>query len=124
MFLNLVLKEFDKLKKKNLLSLFLNLVLAIGFVFIEIYLYKMINEKLMAFKGASLSFLTIFLFVVSIAHILFLTAKVRKTMYSKTDSDILINKPVSPVLNIMSKIVFIYFNKINRFFFIIVFECY
>lgn len=118
MFLNLVLKEFkngalfDKLKKKNFLSLFLNLVLAIGFVFIEIYLYKMINEKLMAFKGASLSFLTIFLFVVSIAHILFLTAKVRKTMYSKTDSDILINKPVSPVLNIMSKIVFIYLRDV------------
>lgn len=118
MFLNLVLKEFkngtliEKLKKGNFLSVILNILISFAFVVLEIYLFRMINEKLNAFNGASKAFLTIFLFIISVGHILFLTAKVRGTLYSKIDNDILINKPVSPSMNILSKIVFIYLRDV------------
>lgn len=118
MFLNLVLKEFrngalvTKLKKKNFLSVILNVLVSIAFVILEVYLFKMLNAKLSAFEGASIAFLNIFLFAISVIIILYQTTIVRKTLYSKEDNDILINKPVSPVMNMLAKIVFVYFRNI------------
>lgn len=118
MFLNLLLKEFKsgaiigKIRKKNFLSAILNIVVSLAFVFLEIYIFKMLNTKLNKFPGASQAFLSLFLFIISIAHSLYLTTTVRKTLYSKDDFDILMSKPVTPLMNVMSKIVFVYLRDV------------
>ncbi len=118
MFLNLLIKEFKngalftKLKKGNFLSIFLTLIVSLAFIILEVYLFRMLNKKLMAFNNASEAFLNIFLFAITIIQILYLTTLVRKTLFSKEDEKILLNKPVNPMLNMLSKIVFIYLRNV------------
>lgn len=118
MLVNLVLKEFKngaffrKFRKRSFLSFGFGLLISAAFVALEILLFRMLNRKLTVFEGASDAFLSIFLFCVSIAHILYLASAVRKTLYSKEDAEIMISKPVSPALNILSKIVFIYLRNV------------
>ena len=118
MFVNLLIKEFKNmmdsksLNKKNVLSVILSCLISISFIVIEVYIYQKINQKLMKIENASNAFLTIFLFGLSIINILYLTSITRKTLYTKLDSQILINKPVPMNLNMLAKIVFIYIKDV------------
>ena len=118
MFLNLLIKEFkngslaDKLKKNNFFNLLLSLILAASFILIEIVLFRLLDRKLSVFPGAGEAFLIIFLFSVSAIHILYLTSVVRKTLFSSIDGAVMITRPVSPTMNILSKIVFVYIRNV------------
>lgn len=118
MFLSLVLKEFKngslarKMKKGNFLGILLNIILVLGFLVLEIYIYSMLNAKLRVFVGASEAFLTLFLFLIGFVNILYLVTKVRATLFDPVDNKIIITKPVSPTINMASKLVFIYLKDV------------
>ena len=120
MFFSLVFKEIktlfskDAFSKDKILNLILNLIVSVFFIAIEISLYTMLNNKLMVYKGASISFLTIFLGIISVVMIIYNTIVFRNNLFNEDDSKILITKPVDPIVNVFSKIIFTYVRNIFR----------
>ena len=123
MIINLILKEFknssffSKIKKRNFISAIISLVITLSFVVLEISVYAMLNNKISKYDGASEALLIIFLFGVSIVHIIYTSLVVNKTLYNKDDNSILINKPIDPSKTTFAKVMFIYLkNVFNNYF--------
>ena len=114
MFLSLVFKEIksifsgDKFSKDKVLNTILSAIVSIFFIVIEISLYTMLNNRLSVYKGASVGFLTIFLFIISIIMTLYTTFVFRKTLFNEDDNKVLITKPIDPTVNVISKVLFTY----------------
>ena len=100
--LNLIAKDIKLLLggKEKGVSLFLRvlfLVLGLGvLVFVESYLYREILTKLSSFPGASLSFTTLFLFIVSLFSILFSLLQAEKLLFDESDRRDMDILPISP----------------------------
>ena len=123
MIINLILKEFknssffSKIKKRNFISAIISLVITLSFVVLEISVYAMLNNKISKYEGASEALLIIFLFGVSIVHIIYTSLVVNKTLYNKDDNSISINKPIDPSKTTFAKVMFIYLkNVFNNYF--------
>lgn len=121
---SLILKEFSltsisqKFKKSNLLNTIIELILYIGFIIVEVYLYNMLNKKLISYNDAPLAFLTIILAIISIILIFTMALQSRKTIFNEEDSMIILTKPIRPIDNIISKIIFIYIRNVFLNYFI------
>ena len=109
--LNLIAKDIKLLLggKEKGVSLFLRvlfLVLGLGvLVFVESYLYREILTKLSSFPGASLSFTTLFLFIVSLFSILFSLLQAEKLLFDESDRRDMDILPISPAKKIFSKLI-------------------
>lgn len=109
--LNLIAKDIKLLLggKEKGVSLFLRvlfLVLGLGvLVFVESYLYREILTKLSSFPGASLSFTTLFLFIVSLFSILFSLLQAEKLLFDESDRRDMDILPISPTKKIFSKLI-------------------
>ena len=120
MFLSLVFKEIksifsgDKFSKDKVLNTILSAIVSIFFIVIEISLYTMLNNRLSVYKGASVGFLTIFLFIISIIMTLYTTFVFRKTLFNEDDNKVLITKPIDPTVNVISKVLFTYLNSLSN----------
>lgn len=115
---SLILKEINttsigsKFKKENLVNSILELMLYVGFIAVEVYLFHMLSGKLTAYNGVPEAFLTIFLALITAVVIVVLTMQARKSIFSSEDASIMLTKPIKPVDNIVSKIVFIYLKNV------------
>lgn len=111
---SLIAKEINitsigsKFKKENLLNTIIELVLYVGFIAIEVYLFHMLSSKLNSYVGVARALLTIFLTIISAVLIVVMTTQARKSIFSVEDANIMLTKPIKPMDNILSKILFIY----------------
>lgn len=121
---SLIKKEFSitsisqKIKKDNIINTIVELILYFGFIVVEVYLYNMLNKKLSNYNDAPLAFLTIFLGLISVILIGTMALQSRKTIFNEEDSMIMLTKPIRPIDNIISKIIFIYIKNVVFNFFI------
>ena len=110
---SLIAKEINitsigsKFKKENLLNTIIELVLYVGFIAIEVYLFHMLSSKLNSYVGVARALLTIFLTIISAVLIVVMTTQARKSIFSVEDANIMLTKPIKPMDNILSKILLI-----------------
>ena len=115
---SLIAKEINitsigsKFKKENILNTIIELVLYVGFIAIEVYLFHMLSQKLNNYNGVAEAFLTIFLTIISAVLIVALTIQARKSIFSTEDASIMLTKPIKPKENILSKILFVYLKNV------------
>ena len=115
---SLILKEIkttsigSKLKKENLLNTVLELVLYVGFIAIEVYLFHMLSAKFQAYNGVAEAFLVIFLTLISAVLTVVLAMQARKSLFSAEDASIMLTKPIKPLDNVISKILFVYIKNV------------
>ncbi len=111
---SLILKEINitsigsKFKKDNLVNTLLGLALYAGFIAVEVFLFNMLITKLDAYDGVSEAILTIFLAIITAIAIVVFALQARKSVFSQEDALIMLTKPIKPLFNIISKVVFVY----------------
>lgn len=112
--LNLLAKDFklifakkDSVKKQVLSSIFSVLVIAI-LIAIETFIFQVLLNKIKNYYQAPISFLTLFLFIISILMIVFCVIQARKLFFNKLDMEQLAIHPVSNTSIILSKLLFLF----------------
>ena len=115
---SLIVKEINitslalKFKKENIFNTILEAILYAGFIAIEVYLFHMLSKKFETYNGVGEAFLVIYLSIISIFLILLLTLQSRKSIFSVTDAEIMLTRPIKPLDNMISKVVFIYLKNV------------
>lgn len=112
--LNLLAKDFKLIfarkedhKKQIFSSLFMLLVIAI-IITIETFIFKVILGKIKNYQNAPITFLTLFLFIISILMMVFSILQARKLFFNKLDMEQLNVHPVSNAQIILSKVIFLF----------------
>ena len=112
--LNLLAKDFklifakkDSVKRQVLSAIFSVLVIAI-LIAIETFIFQVILNKIKNYYQAPISFLTLFLFIISILMIAFCVIQARKLFFNKLDMEQLAIHPVSNTSIITSKLLFLF----------------
>lgn len=122
MLVSLLLKElknnsfFSRIRKGNILSAILELCITLIYITIEIVVFSLLLNKVNKFEGADRAFLIIFLFLMTIINVVYFALKLRKLLYNDADNIILLSKPINPLINTLSKVIYIYLkNILNNF---------
>lgn len=112
--LSLLAKDFklifarkDSISKTILSTIFSVLVIAI-LIAIETFIFQVILTKIKNYYQVPISFLTLFLFIISILMIVFSVIQARKLFFNKLDMEQLAIHPVSNTSVILSKLLFLF----------------
>ena len=112
--LNLLFKDFklmfrqDKKLSKRIISTLVSLIFIACFVAIEVVLFTTIITKLDRYEGASMAFLNLFLFILSLMLIVSGVVRANKLFFFFLDIEQLSVHPVSNSAIIFSKLVFLF----------------
>ena len=113
--LSLIAKDFKLLfsgnsqnKVSKLLSYVFALVVAILFIVIEVYLFQAIFNKMEAIKGASNSYFSLFLFIISTLLTVFCIFTAMKLFFNSEDNNKLAALPISDTKIVLSKLIFLF----------------
>lgn len=113
--LNLLFKDFklmfrqDKKLSRRIISTLVSLIFIACFVAIEVVLFTTIITKLDRYEGASMAFLNLFLFILSLMLIVSGVVRANKLFFNDKDIEQLSVHPVSNSAVIFSKLVFLFF---------------
>ena len=112
--LNLLAKDFklifakkEDIKKQIISSVFMVIVFA-ALIAIETFIFKLVLDKIKDYYQAPISFLTLFLFIVSVLMMIFAIIQARKLFFNKLDMEQLNVHPVSNGQIIASKLIFLF----------------
>lgn len=109
--LDLVIKDFKMMfsKERSPLTAFLGTVLKIifflGFIALETFLFVAILKKIKVYDGASLAFINLFLFIISIIMVLLGVLRARKLFFNPKDIEQLSIHPISNTKIVISKLI-------------------
>ena len=103
----LIFARKDSLKK-TILSLIFSALAIIAVIAIETYVFTVIMDKLKSFYQAPISFLTLFLFIISVLMMIFGLIHCRKLFFNKADMEQLNTHPISNGQIIVSKLIFLF----------------
>ena len=113
--LSLIAKDFKLLfsgssqnKAGKLLGYLFAFVVAVLFIVIEVYLFQAIFTKIGAIKGASSSYFTLFLFIISTLLTVFCTFTCMRLFFNSEDNNKLAALPVSDSQIVLSKLIFLF----------------
>lgn len=112
--LNLLYKDFklmfrqDKKLSKRIISGIFSILFIGAFVAIEVYLFITLISKTNKFKGASMTFMSLFLFIISILLIISGVLRANKLFFNEKDIEQLSVHPVSNSSVIFSKLIFLF----------------
>ena len=112
--LNLLIKDFrlmfdkEKSTAAKIITSILSVIFVAIFVVLEIFLYTAVFNKIKIYKNAPQSFMTIFLFVISLLMIIAGVLKAKKLFFNEKDLQQLVNLPVSNSQIIFSKLLFLF----------------
>ena len=112
--LNLIVKDFKLLfanknsLKKNIASAFTSALALVCFLAIEIYVFTMLLGKLQEYDQATLPFLTLFLFIISVLMIFMDMFQANRLFFNKQDIEQLVKRPISNLQIVGSKLVFLF----------------
>ena len=113
--LTLIAKDFKLMfqgnstnKTSKFLSLLFTLIVGVGFIVIEVYLFQAIFNKLKSINQASSSYFSLFLFVVSTALTVFALFTAKKLFFNEEDNTKLQSLPVSNSKVVLSKLFFMF----------------
>ena len=112
--LNLLLKDFKLLfggkgsLKKNITSAITSILIFAVFLVIETFMFSMILSKIRNYNNATIPFLTLFLFFISVVQIALDVMQAHKLFFNEKDNAQLILHPVSNGKLIGSKLVFLF----------------
>lgn len=112
--LNLLFKDFklmfrqDKKLSKRIISAIFTLIFVGAFVAIEVYLFTTLISKTSKFKDASTTFMSLFLFIISILLIIAGVVRANKLFFNEKDIEQLSVHPVSNGSVIFSKLIFLF----------------
>ncbi len=112
--LNLLAKDFklifarkDDLKKQILSSLFVAMIM-IALIAIETFIFQVILKKIKNFYQAPITFLTLFLFIISVLMMIFMMIQAKKLFFNPLDMEQLHAHPISNGQIIASKLIFLF----------------
>ena len=94
--------------KRTVLNYILILAMIIIFVTIETFIFSTILNKIKGIKAAPISFLTLFLFIISIIVILFDLMRANRLFFNKKDCEQLATYPINNRSIIISKIILLF----------------
>ena len=113
--LSLIFKDFKLIfsgnstnKMGKFLSVLFTIVVGVLFIVIEVYLFHAIFTKMENVRGASSSYFSLFLFIVSTLLTVFALFTVMKLFFNNEDNIKLQSLPVSDTKIILSKLVFLF----------------
>ena len=112
--INLLIKDFKliypttKDLKKRIFSSIFYILIFISFITIETFLFSNILNKIKNYQNAPISFLTLFLFIVSILMIILGTFQTKKLLFNTKDLEQLTTKPIPNKQIILSKLLFLF----------------
>lgn len=113
--LSLIFKDFKLIfagtsqnKLGKYLSLLFTIVVGVLFIVIEVYLFQAIFTKMEAVKGASSSYFTLFLFIISTLLTVFCTFTAMKLFFNSVDNVKLSALPISETKIVLSKLIFLF----------------
>ena len=112
--LNLLYKDFklmfrqDKKLSKRIISAIFSLIFLGAFIAIEVYLFTTLISKTNKFKNASMTFMSLFLFIISILLIIAGVIRANKLFFNDKDIEQLSVHPVSNGSIIFSKLIFLF----------------
>lgn len=112
--LALIVKDFKLLfanknsLKKNIVSAFMSVLAWAIVIAIEIFVFTMLLRKLQGYDQATLPFLTLFLFIISIVMIFLNIFRANRLFFDRQDTEQLIRRPVSSFQIVSSKLVFLF----------------
>lgn len=112
--LNLLYKDFklmfrqDKKLSKRIISAIFSLIFLGAFIAIEVYLFTTLISKTNKFKNASMTFMSLFLFIISIMLIIAGVIRANKLFFNDKDIEQLSVHPVSNGSIIFSKLIFLF----------------
>ena len=113
--LSLIAKDFKLLfsgNSQNKVSKFLSylfaLVVGILFIVIEVYLFQAIFNKMEAVRGASSSYFSLFLFIISTLLTVFCVFTCMKLFFNSEDNTKLAALPISDTKIVVSKLIFLF----------------
>lgn len=97
---------FIKPNKKNWLSFLLAIILIVGLVVIETFLFNSLYDKFDAYEGASFSFSILFLIIVALISLIISIFYVQRIFFNRLDMSLTINKPIDYMKIIISKLIY------------------
>ena len=113
--LTLIFKDFKLLfqgnstnKMSKYLSLLFTLIVGVLFIVIEVYLFQAIFNKMQSIKGASNSYFSLFLFIVSTMLTVFAVFTALRLFFNSEDNIKLQSLPISNSKIVLSKLVFMF----------------
>ena len=112
--LNLLYKDFklmfrqDKKLSKRIISAVFSIIFLGAFVAIEVFLFTTLISKTDKFKNASMTFMSLFLFIISILLIIAGVIRANKLFFNEKDIEQLSVHPVSNSSVIFSKLLFLF----------------
>lgn len=112
--INLLYKDFkllfssDKGKTQKILSLLFSIIFIGLFVAIEVFIFTMIFQKIKNIRYADMSFLTVFLVILSFIMIIMGVGRANKLFFDERDINQLSRCPVTSTEIISSKLVFLF----------------
>lgn len=104
----LIFARKDSLRKQIISSIF-SVLVVLALIAIETFIFQVLLNKIKSFYQAPISFLTLFLFIISLLMIVFNVIQARKLFFNKIDMDQLTVHPVSNSQIILSKLIFLFF---------------
>ena len=113
--LSLIFKDFKLIfagnsqnKLGKYLTLLFTIVVGVLFIVIEVYLFQAIFNKIGVIKGASSSYFTLFLFIISTLLTVFCTFTAMKLFFNSVDNVKLSALPISETKIVLSKLIFLF----------------
>ncbi|MCI5745780.1 MAG: hypothetical protein MR270_05805 [Erysipelotrichaceae bacterium] len=112
--LSLLAKDFKIMfslkenRKKQFLSVIFNVFVILILIALETVIFQMALNKIKDYYLAPISFLTLFLFIVSILMMVFMLFQAKKLFFNKQDIEQLSIRPVSNSQIIFSKLIFLF----------------
>ena len=112
--INLIVKDFKLLfanknsVKKNVVSALLTALALACLLAIEVFVFTMLLKKFQEYNNATLPFLTLFLFIISVLMTFLDVLQANKLFFNKQDIDQLIKRPISNSQIVFSKLVFLF----------------
>ena len=112
--INLIVKDFKLLfanknsVKKNVASAILTAFALVCLLALEVFVFTMLLKKFQEYDKATLPFLTLFLFIISVLMMFLDVLQANKLFFNKQDIDQLIKRPISNSQIVFSKLVFLF----------------
>ncbi len=110
--LNLLIKDFKMLflgdkssLKKKIISLLFTMIMLIGFIVVETFIFSMVINKVKNYTGAAPVFLTLFLFIISCIMIVLNLFNAHKLFFNEKDIEQLTHYPVTNEEIVGSKLI-------------------
>lgn len=97
-------------KWSRILSYFFIVIVGVLFIFIEVYLFQAIFNKIKEVNGATSSYFTLFLFIISVFMTVFCLFTAKKLFFNEVDNMKLQALPISEGKIVASKLFFLFFS--------------